>query len=550
MTIPTPDFLPKDTRLQNGKYIIEQTIGQGGFGITYLARHALFGRVALKELFLNHTAQLFCTRQGENVFPKFSTAHFDSFKSKFLEEARTLAKFKGVVGIVKVLDYFEENGTAYLAMEYIHGQTLQHLVETQKVQQKTFLSETVALQIIRQIAEALDIVHQQGVLHRDIKPANVLINEQHQQATLIDFGIARSFIENDKIGQTAFYSEGFSAPELKLVNLPKGPYTDVYSLGATLYYCLTGQPAPSADERQMQGLKSPKYLNPAISKTTNEAILQAIQLRPSDRPATIAVFLGMLLAKPAGIVTTDTPPPKRKSEQTINDDEPAIRKPKDEGTIVDNPPEKKTPPQPTPPPPQPVPAPRPTPKVEKNPYPVRLFHYLKFRNEQANKEWYKAIGIGIGILFLAGISLMIGANLGAFIMSFVFGGCIKVGLLYFAHKQWFASKNFIHNEYDTLLFATGLGLGIGLGSLLSLFVYPANAQQLVLLSLFYHTALGVIVGKGIIEAKSKPIYVALAIPIVLDGCSNYFTNISLLLYLGATAYGAWLFHQYQTKTSA
>jgi serine/threonine protein kinase len=558
----TQDLLPKGTCLQNGKYTIERAIGQGGFGITYLAQHSLFGKVALKELFLNHAAQLYCTRQGEQVAPKFDKTHFDTFKSKFLEEARTLAKFKDVSGIVKVIDFFEENGTAYFAMEYINGQNLQHLVEIQKVQHGTFLPESVALRIIRQVAEALEVVHRQGMLHRDIKPANILIDEQTQQTMLIDFGIARSFMELDGAGQTAFYSEGFSAPELKLVNLPKSTYTDVYSLGATLYFCLTGQPAQSADERQMEAFKSPKYLNPSVSKTTNEAIVKAIQLRPSDRPATVAAFLELLNTKPKSeqmltdlsvsklsevTLNDETSKPKRKSEQTINDNDISAKMPIEEETIVDNPPEKSSTPRP------PVTStplsspPQSFPKINQNPYPIQMFQYLLFRNESAQKEWYKAIGVGIGILFLVGISILVGANLGALLMAFVFSGMVKVGVLYFAFKRWFASKSFVQNDYDTVLFSMGIGLGLGLGSLLSLFVYPASVQQLVLLSLFYHVAFGVLVGKGIVETKTKPWYVALAVPVAIDGCATYFTNISLLVYLGAFGYGAWLFYQYQPK---
>jgi serine/threonine protein kinase len=560
MTTTTQDLLLKGTRLQNGKYTIERAIGQGGFGITYLAQHSLFGKVALKELFLNHAAQLYCTRQGEQVAPKFDKSHFDTFKTKFLEEARTLAKFKDVSGIVKVIDFFEENGTAYFAMEYINGQNLQHLVETQKVQHGSFLPESVALRIVRQVAGALEIVHQQGMLHRDIKPANILIDDQTQQATLVDFGIARSFMESDGAGQTAFYSEGFSAPELKLVNLPKSTYTDVYSLGATLYFCLTGQPAQSADERQMEAFKSPKYLNPSVSKTTNEAIVKAIQLRPSDRPATVIAFMELLNAKPKSEQTQpdvpaakpsevtlndETPKPKRQSEQTINDDdETPAKRSKKEGTIVDNPPEEVPTPRAAI-----APMPLPLPKTNQNPYSVQLFHYLLFRDQSAQKDWYKAIGMGSGIFFLAWASILLGSNLGALLMAFVFSGMVKVGLIYFAFQRWFASKSFVQNDYDTVLFSMGLGLGLGLGSLLSLFVYPASVQQLLLFSFFYHTAFGVLVGKGIVESKTKPWYVALAIPVAIDGCATYFINVLLLVYLGVIGYGAWLFHQYQPKTS-
>ena len=559
--ISTQDILQKGARLQNGKYTVEHVLGQGGFGITYLAQHSLFGQVALKELFLNHAAQMYCTRQGNTVLPKFDTVQFEGFKAKFLEEARTLARFKDIEGIVKVLDYFEENGTAYFSMEYINGQTLEDLVETKKAQHGGFMKEAEALAIIGQVGKALSVVHQQGILHRDIKPANILLNAQTQRAALIDFGIARSFIEGSGAGQTAFFSEGFSAPELKLVNLAKGTYTDVYSLGSTLFYCLTGQPAQAADQREMEGFKSPKYLNPSVSKTTNEAIIKAIQLRPSERPATVEEFLSLLSTKTTTSkheqTIPDLPKPK-KSEVTIHD-EAVNEKPKakSEKTIVDE--EEKAPSKevkkeevkPTPPPPiAPKPIAKTPPPVQSPAYNTTLFGYLKFRNEGALQDWYKALGIGVAILFLAGISLLIGANINLFIMAFIFGALTKIALLYFAFQKWFAPKSYLHNSYDTILYTGGLGLGVGLGSLLSLFFFPAETQQLVLFSLLYHTALGVILGKGISDADKQKPYMALAIPILIDGCATYLTNIALLVYLGTIAYGAWLFHQQQTKATA
>jgi serine/threonine protein kinase len=559
--ISTQDILQKGAHLQNGKYTVERVLGQGGFGITYLAQHSLFGQVALKELFLNHAAQMYCTRQGNNVLPKFDSVQFEGFKAKFLDEARTLARFKDIEGIVKVLDYFEENGTAYFSMEYIDGQTLEDLVETKKAQHGGFMKEPDALAIIGQVGKALSVVHEQGILHRDIKPANILLNTQTQRATLIDFGIARSFIEGSGAGQTAFFSEGFSAPELKLVNLAKGTYTDVYSLGSMLFYCLTGQPAQAADQREMEGFKSPKYLNPSVSKVTNEAIVKAIQLRPSERPVTVQEFLNLLSNKmvtPKHEQTLPDLPTPKKSEVTINDNLVSEKpRAKSEKTIVDE--EDKAPlkevkieeVKATPPPPiTPRPIAKTPPPVQTTVYNTSLFGYLKFRNESALQDWYKALGIGAAIIFLTGISLQIGANVNEFIMAVVFGALAKVAMLYFAFQKWFAKKPYLYNSYDTVLYVGGLGLGMGLGGLLALFVFPAESQQLVLFSLLYHTALGVILGKGISEADQQKPYMAMAPPLVIDGCATYLTNIALLVYLGAIAYGAWLFHQQQTKATA
>ncbi len=554
----TQDILQKGTRLQNGKYTIENVLGQGGFGITYLAEHSLFGKVALKELYLNHNTQMYCTRQGDNVLPKFETGQFEQFKIKFLDEAKTLVRFKDTKGIVKVLDYFEENNTAYFSMEYINGRTLESIVEMNKEANHPFMDEKASLDIISQLSEALAFVHREGVLHRDIKPSNILVDFQGR-ATLIDFGIARSYIEGKSQVQTAFYSEGFSAPELKIVNLPKGPFTDIYSLASTLYYCLTSQPAQTADQREMEGFKSPKYLNPRVTKSTNEAIIKAIQLRASERPQSIEELMDLLRGnqitpRKSEVTISDERKPKSKSEET-EIDEPAIKSKKKEETEID---EEEKKPAPKPVEPKKV-AENVIPPVKnvvinnpisqpKTAYKTNLFTYLKFRDEQAQSEWYKSMLYGIGIAFVYSIVAALGFYI-AFFVGAVIGAAAKIFLIYWVFEKYYSKKAYITNAYDTQLYVSGISLGVSLVALLSLFFASSLIRQYIILVFPYHFALGSIIGYQIFDNKTakKPFYLALMIPFAIDAAYTFLSSVSLLVMLGTMIYGVFLFHQSRSK---
>lgn len=555
----TQDILQIGTRLQNGKYTIENVLGQGGFGITYLAEHSLFGKVALKELYLNHNTQMYCTRQGDNVLPKFETVQFEQFKAKFLDEAKTLVRFKNTKGIVKVLDYFEENNTAYFSMEYINGRTLESIVEMHKEANQPFMDEKVSLDIISQLSKALSVVHQEGVLHRDIKPSNILVDFQGK-ATLIDFGIARSYIEGKSQVQTAFYSEGFSAPELKIVNLPKGPFTDIYSLASTLYYCLTSQPAQTADQREMEGFKSPKYLNPRVTKNTNEAVIKAIQLRASERPQSIEEFMDLLRGnqtsqlKSEVTISDEDVKQKSKNEET-EIDEPVIKTKKNEETIVD---EEEKKPNPKPIEPRKV-VENVVPPVKnvvvnsqfsqpKTAYKTNLFGYLKFRDEQAQSEWYKSMLYGVGIAFAYAIVAVFGFAVAMFVGAVV-GAAAKVFFIYWVFEKYYSKKAYITNAYDTQLYVSGISLGVSLVALFSLFTASSTMHQTIILDLPYHAALGSIIGYQIFDNKTakKPFYLALLIPFAIDAAYIFLSSVSLLIMLGTMFYGGFLFHQSRSK---
>lgn len=265
--------------MQGGKYRILRVLGQGGFGITYLARHeVLHTEVAIKELFLNAQGT-FCTRNPENrtVLPHFDAERFEEFREKFTAEARTLARLKGIPGLVQVLDIFNENETAYFVMEYVEGPSLKKFVEDRGP-----FSPQEAVSFIVKLLEGLSKVHQKGVLHRDINPNNILVG-QDGGPILIDFGISREYEEETTLTQTTFRTPGYSAPEQAVLKARRGPFTDLYGVGATLFFMLTGQRPQTTDEADLEGPLSLRSLNPDIAPELEAVVMKAMSRRPDER---------------------------------------------------------------------------------------------------------------------------------------------------------------------------------------------------------------------------------------------------------------------------
>lgn len=284
--------LPVDATLQNGKYQIISVLGQGGFGITYLAKHKVFGEVALKELFLNSGSAL-CSRENttqRHVIPHFKSAQFEIFKQRFLEEAKTLYNLRGVKGVVNVQDIFEENGTVYFSMEYLNGTRLSDYVKA-----RTRIPEPEGLEIVKSLARSLMAIHDKNVLHRDIKPDNIIISE-NGEVHLIDFGIAKSYLEEVDETHTTFHSPRYSPPEQKIARSRMGTFSDIYSLGATAYYLFTGHLPQSFEERllEVEVYKSPRYHVPVLSEKTNDTIVKSLTLKDKDRIQTAQEFLEAL----------------------------------------------------------------------------------------------------------------------------------------------------------------------------------------------------------------------------------------------------------------
>ncbi|MBD1938591.1 serine/threonine-protein kinase [Microcoleus sp. FACHB-68] len=262
-------------KLQNGKYIIADIIGSGGFGITYRAKEQPAGRIlALKTL--NHLTQ--------------QKGNFAKLQEDFVNEALCLAKCSHP-HIAQVYRVFQEDELWCMAMEYIDGINLHEYQED-----KGILPQHEALRIIRQMGEALTFVHERGFLHRDVKPANILLRRQNLDAVLIDFGLAREFTEGQIRIHTNSRTECFAPIEQYELKAERGAYTDVYALAATLYYVRTGKnPFPAEFRKEANiPLVSPKQYNPEIEDWENEAILEGMKLEAKDRPQTIKAWLELL----------------------------------------------------------------------------------------------------------------------------------------------------------------------------------------------------------------------------------------------------------------
>ena len=277
--------LKPGTTLCGGKYKIERVLGQGGFGITYLAvQTGLNRRVAVKEFFMKELCNRDETTSMVSVPSIGSRELVGRFRQKFLKEAQTIAAFDHP-NIVRIYDIFEENGTAYYVMENIDGGSL--------ADQQMPMSEAKAVGYIRQVGNALAYIHSQNVLHLDVKPSNILLR-RNGDAVLIDFGISKRY--DDEGGQTSSTPAGLSKGYAPLEQYNQGlqtfsPATDVYSLGATLYKLVTGQTPPEASIVNEEGLPDhPANVSAAVWNT----ITKAMQPRRKDRPQTADDFLQML----------------------------------------------------------------------------------------------------------------------------------------------------------------------------------------------------------------------------------------------------------------
>lgn len=272
------------TELYGGKYVIEKKIGEGGFSITYRAVQTGLNRaVCIKEYFLaggciRDTYARTIHLQGVDE------ARFERFRQAFVKEAQTLAALHHS-GIVEVIDIFDENNTSYMVMPFVEGCSLQSIVEKNGP-----LTYPEAVNYIAQVANAVGYIHDRHILHRDIKPDNIMITADYK-AVLIDFGSAREFEEDKTQAQTSMVTHGYAPTEQYTRNSRKGAYTDIYAIGATLYYALTGKVPLEAAARITETMPEPKELNPDLPMEANRTIMKAIQLKPQDRHQSIAEFM-------------------------------------------------------------------------------------------------------------------------------------------------------------------------------------------------------------------------------------------------------------------
>ena len=280
--------LKTGTLLQGGKYKIIRSLGQGGFGITYEAEQVLLRRrIAVKEFFMKDCCERNDATSRVTVGMENQRALVERFRGKFMREAQMIAGMDHP-HIVRVLDVFEENGTAYYVMDFLPGGSLADMVKKEGP-----LSEAKAEEYIRQVAYALDYIHRNNTVHLDVKPSNILLNAKGE-TVLIDFGISKHYDESGE--QTSSTPVGISKGYAPLEQGRDGdvsqfkPSTDIYALGATLYHLVSGLVPPDASIVNEEGLICPL----GIPEHLWTVIETAMRPKRKDRPQSISAFLSLL----------------------------------------------------------------------------------------------------------------------------------------------------------------------------------------------------------------------------------------------------------------
>lgn len=299
---PAPHHIPPGTILMN-RYLFGRVLGEGGFGITYLACDLRLDlKVAIKEYFPTDKA----TRHAATSLDvtSYTSSAADSYehnKRKFLSEARTMAKMEKQAEVVGVRDFFEVNNTAYIVMEFVDGTTFRDLVK----QEGGKIATKKLLETIEPLFSALSAMHEAGLVHRDISPDNLML--EHGKVRLLDFGCARESTTGTNT-LTIALKHGY-APIEQYTNHGQGPWTDIYSLAATIYFCLTGKsPVRSTDRLLGDELILPSKLGIDLSPEQEKALLRAMAIQPRRRYQTMQEFRAAIYEASPNIPEPPTPP--------------------------------------------------------------------------------------------------------------------------------------------------------------------------------------------------------------------------------------------------
>lgn len=261
------------------RYLIGEVIDSGGFGIVYKALDLkLSSIIAVKEYF---PTSLMCRVPGNlkvSIFSGERALEYQKGIARFLKEAKMMAKFSKNNHIVNVMDYFTENNTAYIVMEYLEGVTLNKYLKANNNK----ISVNEALSIIKPVLEGLSALHNKNIFHRDINPRNIMLTVDNN-IKIIDFGTA-SFFDDDSEEIPLVVSDGFAAPEQYTNKVEQGEFTDIYSVGATLYRAIVGETPLVATDRQMKdNLRRPSELVSDVPKYVDASIMKALALKTDMR---------------------------------------------------------------------------------------------------------------------------------------------------------------------------------------------------------------------------------------------------------------------------
>jgi len=279
-------YLAEGTRLRD-RYITGRVLGHGGFGITYIGLDtSLDVKVAIKEYL---PAEIATRTEGVSSVKSYSGDKYDAYiygLGRFMDEAKTLAKYNQFPSIVSITDFFEQNNTAYIVMEYLDGISLSEYLK--RSGGKMSVDET--LEIMRPVMDALREVHSHGMIHRDVSPDNIFITK-NKQIKLLDFGAARHAMSEKSKSLSVVLKPGYAPPEQYYTKGNQGPWTDVYAVAATMYKCITGITPPEAMERVLKDSIS----NPCdIDKNITLPIFQAMNVSIDGRYKDISEFVNDL----------------------------------------------------------------------------------------------------------------------------------------------------------------------------------------------------------------------------------------------------------------
>ncbi len=282
--VETTYVLKPGTVLKNNKYMVGQIAGQGGFGIIYKAWDTNLQRVvAIKEFFPLSMAKRGDGQTQVGAYSSKQEQDYEKHLAKFRREAKIMSLFTDSVNCIKTYDVFEENGTAYIVMEYCDAPTLKEYIKEKK---DGTLPEGEVINIVSQVLSGLQEIHAKGVYHLDIALDNIFIkkNGKDIKITIYDFGAAR--LEKDlkrRFDDEIILKPGFAPPEQYKKNGKIGPWTDIYAVGANMYYLLTGVvPMEATDREHEDVMEEPAQLN-MVSPAVNNATLRAMALNPELR---------------------------------------------------------------------------------------------------------------------------------------------------------------------------------------------------------------------------------------------------------------------------
>ena len=295
-----------------GKYLIGKAIGEGGFGITYIGMDLeLEARVAIKEYYPQGAAAR-DSRTNDGTVRSYSEntrTFFEEGREKFINEARTIAKFRELPEIVGVIEFFRENQTAYIVMEYLDGQTLKQYLKANGGK----IPADELLRMMKPLISSLGKVHSQGLIHRDISPDNIMLMKDGS-IKILDFGGARDFISQNGKSLSVMVKHGYAPEEQYRSHGDQGPWTDVYALCATMYRCITGKIPPEALDRLYEDeLKPISSFNVDCPKYIEEAILKGLSVRKDGRYQSMEELYDALYK---GNPPKPPEPPKPKNNKT------------------------------------------------------------------------------------------------------------------------------------------------------------------------------------------------------------------------------------------